>query len=193
VKRTATAHGKQLTITAAQLLVELIGPEMGQLDQELAKLAVHAGDAKRIDADVVDTLVGRSRAETVWKIFDAIGAGDAGRALTIFDQMVEQGEDPMAILGGFSWQLRKMAQVYRATRIGRSLNAAFEEAGVSGYSSRGMEQQLRSLGGRRAERLYDWLVEVDFGIKGESALSSRLLLERLILNMARPLASVKTH
>jgi DNA polymerase-3 subunit delta len=185
VQRAAT-HGKQLPQAAAQLLVDLVGPEMGQLDQELAKLAVHAGDAKRIDAAAVDALVGRSRTETVWKIFDAIGAGQPGRALAILDQMLEQGDDPMAVLGGFSWQLRKLAQVYRLTRLGRSLPAALEELGVSAFSGRGLEQQLRALGRRRAERLFDWLLEVDLGMKGGSALPPRLLLERLIIHLARP-------
>src|SRR5262249_10833691 len=36
----STSQGKQLTTSAAQLLVDLIGAEMGLLDQELAKLAV---------------------------------------------------------------------------------------------------------------------------------------------------------
>jgi DNA polymerase-3 subunit delta len=186
VQRASAAHGKQLTAAASQLLVELIGPEMGQLDQELAKLAAHAGDAKRIDAAEVDALVGRSRSETVWKVFDAVGAGKAGDALTILDQMLGQGDDPMQVLGGFSWQLRKLAQVAALTRSGRSLDAALSEAGVNPYSARGIEQQLRALGRRRAEKLYDWLVEVDLGMKGGSQLSPRLLLERLIVRMARP-------
>ena len=42
-------------------LCELVGPEMGLLDQELLKLAIYVGDRKRIDVDDVDKLVGRSR------------------------------------------------------------------------------------------------------------------------------------
>jgi DNA polymerase-3 subunit delta len=189
VQRAAAAHDKQLTAAAAQLLVELVGAEMGQLDQELAKLAAYAGDAKRVGESEVDALVGRSRTETVWKIFDAVGSGQPGRALAILDQMFEQGDDPLAVLGGVSWQLRKLAHVHRLTHLGRSLPAAFDEAGVSGFSSRSMEQQLRGLGPRRADRLFDWLLEVDFGIKGGSPLPPRLLLERLIVKLARPAKS----
>src|SRR5437588_87251 len=83
---------------AARLLVELIGPEMGLLDQELAKLAAYAGEAKKIDAGDVDRLVGNSRSEEVWKIFEAIGAGQAGTALTMLDRLLEQKHAPEAIL-----------------------------------------------------------------------------------------------
>src|SRR5947208_6155535 len=66
----ASRHAKQLTVNAARMLVDLIGADMGQLDQELTKLAIYVGTANRIDQDDVDKLVGSSRAESTWKIFD---------------------------------------------------------------------------------------------------------------------------
>src|SRR5262249_3886388 len=75
VQRAAAEHRKKLANPAAQLLVELVGPAMGVLDQELAKLAAYVGEKPGIDADDVDKLVGRSRADTAFQIFDAIGSG----------------------------------------------------------------------------------------------------------------------
>jgi DNA polymerase-3 subunit delta len=182
--RWADSHyGKQLSAPAAQLLVELVGLDMGLLDQELAKLAVYAGAAARIDAGDVDRLVGRSREENTFKIFDAIGGGSTAEALTLLDRLFDQGEDALRILGAFSWQLRRLAQVDRLCRQGRGLAAAMEEAGVHSFARQGCEQQLRHLG-RRADHLYDWLLEVDLGIKGSSQLAPRVLLERLVVRLA---------
>lgn len=182
----ATArHGKQLTAQAAALLVELIGPEMGQLDQELLKLAIYIGDRTRIDAADVDRLVGRSREETTWKVFDAIGQGNAKEALTILDRLFAQGEEPMRILGAFSMQLRRLAQAAALYRQGRPVAAALEQAGVAAFALKGAEQQMKHLGRRRLERLYEWLMEVDLGLKGGSLLPPRTLLERLVVRLAR--------
>ncbi|MCC6420499.1 MAG: DNA polymerase III subunit delta [Gemmataceae bacterium] len=182
----ATArHGKQLTAQAAALLVELIGPEMGQLDQELLKLAIYIGDRARIDAADVDRLVGRSREETTWKVFDAIGQGNAKEALTILDRLFAQGEEPMRILGAFSMQLRRLAQAAALYRQGRPVAAALEQAGVAAFALKGAEQQMKHLGRRRLERLYEWLMEVDLGLKGGSLLPPRTLLERLVVRLAR--------
>jgi hypothetical protein len=74
VRRAKAAHGKAINLPAAQLLVDLVGGDMGLLDQELAKLAAYAADAKEIGRADVDRCVGRSRTEEVWKIFDAIAA-----------------------------------------------------------------------------------------------------------------------
>src|SRR2546427_729370 len=84
---TYSGDSKQLTAEAARLLVDLIGPDMGQLDQELLKLAIYVGTAKRIDNEDVDKLVGSSRGQSMWKIFDAIGAGQSSQALVILDRL----------------------------------------------------------------------------------------------------------
>jgi DNA polymerase-3 subunit delta len=177
-------HGKHLAAPAARLLVDLVGAEMGVLEQEMAKLAVFAGDTDRINAGDVDRLVGSSRMENTWKIFDAIGAGKTREALAILDRLFEQGEDAMRILGAFSLQLRRLAQGYRLHAQGRPLAAALEEARIPPFALRAAEAQLRHLGRRRAERLYDWLLEVDLGLKGSSALPPRTLLERLVVRLA---------
>jgi DNA polymerase-3 subunit delta len=181
----ATHYEKKLAAAAASLLVDLVGTDMGQLDQELAKLAVYVGSAERIEAGDVDRLVGNSRAENTWKVFDAIAQGNAREALAIIDRLVDQGEEPLRILGAFSMQLRRLAQAARLTQLGQPLQAALEQVGVNSYNWKGCEQQMRHLGRRRLDRIYDWLLEMDLGLKGSSQLSPGTLLERLVVRLAR--------
>src|SRR5262249_43467628 len=185
IRWAASHHGKQLTQPAARLLVDLVGTDMGLLDQELTKLAIYAGKASRIDTADVDQLVGNSRAENTFKVFDAIAAGKAGDALTILDRLFEQGEDALRILGAFSLQLRRLAQAARLNQRGHSLTSAFDEVDIPPFARQGCEQQLRHLG-RRVDRLYDWLLETDLGLKGGSTLPPRTLLERFVVRLALP-------
>ena len=145
-----TAYGKQLTAQAGRLLVEFIGPELGLLDQELAKLAAYVGQGKRIDAEDVDRLVGKSRAANTWKIFEAIGTGQTAQALAILDRLFVQGEAPIMLLGAFSHHYRQLAQATRLTAQGTPLTTALEQAGVPPFAVRSCEQELRHLGRRRA-------------------------------------------
>jgi DNA polymerase-3 subunit delta len=178
-------HGKELAAPAARLLVDLVGADMGLLDQELAKLAVYAGSAARIETADVDKLVGSSRSENTWKIFDLIGTGQAGPALELLNRLLDQGEEPLRLLGAFSMQLRRLAQAARLSAEGVSLGDALEQAGVPPFARRQAEQQMRHLGRRRLESLYDWLLQTDFGIKGASPLPPRTLMERLVVQLAR--------
>jgi DNA polymerase-3 subunit delta len=180
-----SSFGKQLDSAAAGLLVELIGAEMGLLDQELAKLSSYVGASPKITESDVDKLVGNSRAETVWKIFEFIGAGEMARALELLDRLLEQGEEPLRILGAFGSQLRKLPQAVTFTKDGVSLHEALQLAGVSSFNLRTAEQQIRRLGRQRVERIYDWLLELDSGLKGASELPPRLQLERLVVRLTQ--------
>jgi DNA polymerase-3 subunit delta len=178
-------HDKELPLTAARMLVDLIGADMGLLDQELLKLATYVGDGKRIDASVVELLTGDSRAEKTWGIFELIGNGQTGEALTFLARLFDQGEDPMRLLGAFSAHLRQLAKVARLHGQGVSVYDAQEQAGVPPFARRNTEHYLRKLGQRRQDSLYDWLIETDSGMKGSSQLPPRTLLERLVVRLSR--------
>jgi DNA polymerase-3 subunit delta len=181
----AAHHGKELAKPAARLLVDLVGAEMGMLDQEMAKLAAYVGDAAAIETADVDRLVGNSRAENTWKIFDLIGAGKTGESLALLDRLFNQGDDPVRLLAAFSMQLRRLAQAARLGAQGTPLSAALEEAGVPVFARHNAEGQIRHLGRRRLDQVYDWLLQTDLGLKGSSQLPPQTLLERLVVQLAR--------
>ena len=147
-KRCQSKHGKVLAANAARLLVELVGPHMGLLDQELEKLAVYAGSAPKIEARDVDQLVGNNRAEQTFRIFDLIGEGKTGEALTFLTRLLDQGEAPVRLLAAFGWQLRRLAQAARLNAQGVPLGDAMIRAGVpeKPFALRAAEQQIRHLG-----------------------------------------------
>ena len=185
------AHRVQLPSDTAEMLVELIGPELGLLDQELAKLALAAGDDKKITPELVKS-VGGWRVETTWVMLDAALEGNAPEAMRQLDRLLAAGEEPIAILAQISASLRRFAAatriVLQAEAAGRRIqpHRALEQAGVKAFVVRKAVEQLRRLGRHRGSQLYDWLLEADLDLKGGSALPKRLILERLIIRLAAP-------
>src|SRR6185437_15678781 len=59
-------YQQTLSRDAAGLLIELVGNELGLLDQELAKLATYVGSGATINIDDVRKLVGGWCTETTW-------------------------------------------------------------------------------------------------------------------------------
>jgi DNA polymerase-3 subunit delta len=188
-----SAYKKALTHEAAELLVELVGPAMGLIDQEIEKLAVSLGKKPTIEADDVDRLVGRSKSADVFRIMDAIGEGKPAAALGILESLFAEGQDPMAVLGGLTFQLRKLAAVGRMhLQEGQALGPAMDAAGVPRWEKArtSFERQLKWLGRRRLERLTEWLVEINLGLKGGNPLPGQVQVERLIVKLARPREAV---
>ncbi|MDB5311225.1 MAG: holA [Gemmataceae bacterium] len=184
-------HGKKLNQDAADLLVELVGPAMGLLNQELDKLAVAVGKKPAIDAADVDRLVGRSKSADVFRIMDAVGDGTPAVALGILETLFAEGEDPMAVLGPLTWQLRQLAAVGRQLAQGQSLIPAMEAVRIPGFRRQSVEKQVRWLGLRRLGQLTGWLVEINFGLKGGNPLPERVQVERLVVKLARPRETAK--
>jgi len=181
------AHQAKVTSAAAEMLVELVGPELGLLDQELAKMAMSVGRGGAITPEVVGRMVGTWRAKTTWDMLDAALEGNVGEALGQLDRLLLAGEVPIAILAQISASLRRLAAatrlVLKTEAAGRrpALGAALEQAGVKRFVLEKAQRQLRQLGRQRGARLYRALLQADLDLKGDSAVPARLILERLIL------------
>jgi DNA polymerase-3 subunit delta len=183
-------HEVKLTLPVAEQLAEMVGPELGLLDQELAKLALSAGPEREITAEMVTRLVGAWRAKTAWDMLDAALDGNAPQAFLQLDRLILAGEHPLAILGQISASLRRLAAATRvvlaAEAAGRRVTprAALERAGVKGYFLDKTERQLRRLGRHRGQQLYRWLTEADLDLKGDSPAPPRTVLERLLARIS---------
>jgi DNA polymerase III subunit delta len=189
-------HDAVLAPQAASLMLELVGPEFGLLDQELAKLALFAGPGGKITPDLVRDVVGGWKAKTVWELMDAACDGNAAEALRHLDRALQSGEHPVALFGQISWSLRRFATATRiyqqAEREGRrpNLRQVLEQAGFRAFPKGAMEnaeRQLKQLRRDRAGQLYRWLLEADLALKGthSSPALGRWVLEHLILRLAQ--------
>jgi DNA polymerase-3 subunit delta len=182
-----TKANKPLSEDAADLLLTLIGPEMGLLASEIEKLAVAVGNKPRIDPADVQEYVGRSRQADVFKILDDIAGGQPGEAFGLLTRLLDEGDDPLAILGPLTYQLRKLASIERFLSEGRPLPAAMDGAKIPKWDRvrDATNRQLKHLGRRRLMRLSEWLADLNFGLKGGNPLESRVQLERFLVQLAK--------
>jgi DNA polymerase-3 subunit delta len=141
---------------------------------------------------MITRLVGSWRAKTTWEMIDAAMDGHVVEAMRQVDRLLAAGEVPISLLGQISASLRRLASATRlilqAEAAGRRIpiGKALELAGVKPFVIQKAERQLRRLGRDRGSRLYDWLLEADLDLKGDSAMPPRLILERLIVRLAAP-------
>lgn len=178
------AHGKKLSRDAAQALIELRGLELGHLDQELAKLSAYAGDKPDIDRAAVVKLVGGWKAETTWSMLDAVRDAHLDEAFHLLDKLLIAGEHPLRLLGSVNYSYRPLARATEATRQGQQLPDALTEAGVRPMSLGPSQQYLKRIGRPRAERIWQWLLNADRDLKGSSQLPDRIIMERLLWQLA---------
>src|SRR5262245_24633782 len=152
IRSCQSRHDKKIDRAAAQLIVDLAGAELGQIDQELAKLAAFVGTAPGIDSAAVEKLVGGWKLETTWKMLDAIRDGQIGDALEYLDKLLRAGEHPVKLLGGINWMYRPVAAAVERSRQGEPLAEALAESGAKPFNVQPLISYLKRIGRPRAER-----------------------------------------
>jgi len=191
--RSKQHHGVPLEEAAARRMTEMLDPQPGLLDQELARLSLLVDEGEPITAKLVSDQVGGWRTRKVWDMIDAAAAGDAGEALLQLDRLIRSGEAPVALLAQIGSTLRRFAAasqlVEQAERAGRrpNLQHCLAEAGFPKFVLSKAESQMRQIGRGRTRQLHRWLLEADLALKGamSSPSRARLVLEELIVKLAR--------
>lgn len=120
VGRCKKRHGAVLTPEAAQALVEAVGPDLGRIDSELAKLAM-VSPGEPISPEAVRELVGVTREEELWSIQRVLATGDAPAALRRLRDLLEISRvDPVPLTWAFIDLARKIHGVARGMRQGEN-------------------------------------------------------------------------
>ncbi len=106
--REARAMGKTLTLPAAQRLVEVVGANLAELNQELEKLALFAGPEKTLSPHLVSQVASHSRTFNIFALVEALGESDPQKRLAALDHLMDLGEPPARILAMLARQLRML-------------------------------------------------------------------------------------
>lgn len=116
----AKALGKRLGRREAELLVEIVGDDLGRLAREVDKVALFVGDAGEITADDLHMACSLVAESVIWDLTAGIAARDPDGALASLHRQLEEGEDPRKLLGMIAWQLRQVLQAAELIRAGAS-------------------------------------------------------------------------
>jgi len=150
----------------AEALAEIVGPDTLAARQEIEKLSIYvssrpAAERAATPADVAAVGRGGALADS-WKMADAVASLDEAKALRLARDLMDGGEEPIALIGALAFRARGMLEASEA--FGRRVPipgilaqvrawGAFRDilAGhVARYDAAGLLEGLRSL--YRADR-----------------------------------------
>jgi DNA polymerase-3 subunit delta len=121
LRNRATANGVELSEEAAQLLVQWVGEDLAALVGELEKAALYASPTNpRVDLPEVRAVVGDHRLRSIFELTRALERRELGHALALLERLLAAGEEPLAILGMVTRELRLTWLTKEWTRQGRS-------------------------------------------------------------------------
>jgi len=166
VDRARSNHGLSVSTDAARFLADLIGDELGRIDNELAKLAL-ASDSNEIGEDQIAAMVVFQREREMWDLTNALAAGNPDEAVTRWRQLVQS--DSSAQFRAVTWLCIWLENVRKALGMLRQGQNAFTIGQTLRIWPRDMQQRfvdtVRSLGDAGLARAVDLLAQIDFQTK----------------------------
>jgi DNA polymerase-3 subunit delta len=174
--------GKRPSSGTAAALLEQIGADANRLSLEIEKLILYVSGRSQVTPEDVEAASGAGRPHAIYELTDAIGARDPGRALSVLQSLVAQGEAPLALLAGLANHLRRMLRA----RECRPLNPTTvqQTLGVHPYTAQKLVEQVRHLDRNRLRLALEGVARTDRALKGATSLRPGRALERLVLALS---------
>ena len=177
-------QGRVISTDALNLFASLVSENLHEIHAELDKLNNYVAAPGVIEVADVQALVSRGRAENIFALGNAVGRGDAAKALTLVKRLHTAGEAPLKILALLVRHFRQLWMV-RELQVRRQPPREIARiAGLPYFAVEGLVQQ-----GKRFSRLdFVWAQELflatDLAMKSSGA-DDALLLDNLILQLVR--------
>lgn len=157
-----SAHQLIVNPEAAQILADLIGDDLGRLNNELAKLSLQSDNGK-LERKDVEKGVSFQREQEMWDMTNEIAAGHADKALRRWRQLVQM--DSSAEFRAVTWLGMWLEKVSQAIAMKRRGMNGFAIASALKLWPREMQEAfmktVEKLGEHGLVRAVDLLVEID--------------------------------
>ena len=192
---------------AVRYLIAEFGTDLRRLLTELEKLSLFSlslpGGGDKMDLETIATVLGRGKAQSIFRFVDAVGAGNSSQALLQLGRLLEEGEPPLKILALVD-RLVGQLRVARELQDGSSGSTGSTGStggrgganlarvlGVPPYAVVSLREAARRFDRRGLAKALRALAEVDRILKS-SALPARLVLESLTIALCAPGRSVSS-
>lgn len=123
IRERAAALDLDLTSGAAELLADRVEGNLLAADQELRKLAL-LPERGRIDEAAILAAVANSARFDVFRLTDAVVAGDAARAVRVLGALRREGAQPALVGWALAREIGLLARLRFAVDSGESIDAA---------------------------------------------------------------------
>ncbi len=187
--RAQKEHGAALEPAAAELLVARLGPDLGRIDSELAKLAAGTEKNGTITPNSVRELVGFTREDEAWPLQAVAVTGDAAATLAAIAALKGPSrQDPTFLLYVLADGVRKLHILSNLLHSGANSWQALGAARIWG-SQQDKERLVAAAKRASPEKLAELLAEAtDANARVRSGFSdSALAVETLAVRFASAL------
>ena len=180
--------GSEIDERALRTLISLVGPDVRRLTTEIEKLSTAALPDKVISSDLIELLVANSREVSNFDLTDSLFAGRKRDAMRILNKILDDGSEPLALLGLISYNVRRLLMIKEAMERGAQRAEVARIAKLRYSDQEPFMATARRTDMRKLARAIKRLADTDLAIKtsvgGGGPVGARIQIEMLVAELA---------
>ena len=176
----------QLGLAELGLLIESLGFDAARISQEIEKLSLFAGTARKVTAGDIAQLVPNAQQTNIFALVNALGRNDRQRSLELLDTLVRDGEYLPLVLTFLATQFRYALVAREANLRGAgAIQAHFTNVGIRMWRERAEQvaETMAAFPKAKLEKALKALFDTDVAFR-DARPDDRIVMERLILTLA---------
>ena len=172
---------------AVDLLCESVGSELSALENEIEKLYLYtlSREDKTISKDDVLACIGFSKEENPFELANAILACNKNRAVKLVDKLLDDGEEPVAVLAKMTYPIEKMARIKRMSEAGMAPADILRSAGLFPWESRLVSAARNFPPQKQFLATLNKIIDADASLKSSQASDPKIMLKGVLLTLFR--------
>lgn len=175
VQQEAKAQGTHISPEAAEYLIKIAGGGLLSLTAEIDKMATYLSGEGEITSDVIDMLIPRTPEMDVFRLTDAYLAGNISDTVSIYHDLLRNGEEPIMLTSLISVQIRLMIHVLSLRRKGYQQHQIAKTLKVHPYRVKLMMENRTVPSEKRLLDVLNQLASIDYKLKSTSGKRERIL------------------
>ncbi len=177
--------GRRITEEALSLLIELVGLDLTNLEQEVQKLILGTGKGQPIDEDEVLTLSKDLREENPFALAGAVADLNLAKAFSMLQKNLQQGEPPFLLLSLIARQLRLIWKAKELSKEGLPRREIEWQLKIAPSLTQEFWRQAEKISLKKIKEFWPILELADLKIK-TSRLPKGLILEECLWDFFKP-------
>ncbi len=164
IRERASEHRVRFDDRAAWALIDAVGTELRDLDGAIQQLSTQLGTGARVGAAEVRQAFSRLADERIYAFTDGVGDRRLPVAMTALRRLLDQGEEPLVVLGSLTSQVRRMLRARRYAEQGA--RAVGDALGLPGWRAERLQKQALAYREEELVAAMNALAEADVEMKG---------------------------
>lgn len=169
-------------------LVDIAGDDVRRLTNEIEKLSAAALPGQLISKELIDSLVPHSRELSNFGLTDSLVAGRNADAIRVLQKILDDGTEPLALLGLISSNYRRLLVAKEMFARGSSRSDVISASKAYGPGQDAFLSLARRIETEKLVKTINRIAKTDLAIKtsigGSGPTGSRLQLEMLVCELA---------